>query len=71
MNRWKDVANERPAPLLIRPREAARILAISERTLHDLTKTGNLTCVRVGGAKRYSVAVLRAWVDAKSLRPSQ
>lgn len=54
-------------PLLLRPREAARMLAISERTLHDLTKCGDIPCVRVGRSKRYSMVALRSWIEARAV----
>ena len=40
---------------LLRSREAARRLAISERHLNKLTRSGILPCVRVGQCVRYSV----------------
>jgi excisionase family DNA binding protein len=45
-------------PLLLRPREAAKSLAISERTLHGWTQLGKIPSVRIGGSVRYSVAAL-------------
>jgi excisionase family DNA binding protein len=46
-------------PLLLTPREAATALAISERTLWTLTKSGALPAVRLGRSVRYSVDALR------------
>jgi excisionase family DNA binding protein len=55
-----------PAPLALRPREAARALGISPRLLWQLTKDGHIPCVRVGSAKRrtvlYPLADLQAWL---------
>ena len=48
--------------LLLKPREAAQSLAVSERTLWDLTNRGNLPCVRIGRAVRYDPADLIAWI---------
>jgi excisionase family DNA binding protein len=48
--------------MLLSTREAAKRLAISERTLFALTQSGQLPCVRVGTAKRYSVETLRQWI---------
>jgi excisionase family DNA binding protein len=50
-------------PLLLTEREAAKILAISQRTLWDLTDRGAVPCVRLGRSKRYAVAELRAYVE--------
>ena len=53
-----------PSPLLVTPREAARLLAVSERTLWSLAAAGEIPRVRIGRAVRYRVADLRAYVDA-------
>lgn len=67
----------RPAPigadvLLIAARDAARMLAVSERTLWDWTSPrGTLACVRRPGSGRvlYSVETLRAWIAAQEANP--
>ena len=43
---------------LLKPREAASLLAISERQLWQLTKDGKLCAVRLGKCVRYRVADL-------------
>ncbi len=71
-------ANEGPSaelllqlpPILLRPPEAARILAISERTLWDLTAAGEIRAVNIGQgkertARRYLVEDLLAWARAR------
>ena len=55
-----------PETLLLTGREAARMLAICERTLYTLTKAGAIPAVRIGRAMRYSVEDLRAWVRRAS-----
>jgi excisionase family DNA binding protein len=47
---------------LLRPREAAERLAISERQLFSITKSGLLPCVRVGRLVRYSTETIRQWI---------
>lgn len=47
---------------LLKPRDAAKLLAISERTLHTLTKRGELASVRMGKTVRYAHAELAAFV---------
>lgn len=47
---------------LLTPRETAKRLAISERHLFELTRTGQLPCVRVGRNVRYSVETIQKWV---------
>jgi len=60
--------------LLLSKREAARLLGISERSLHDLTSPrGPIACVRTPGRILYSLATLKAWIaaeEAKSLQTS-
>ena len=56
-------------PLLLRPRDAARMLALSERTLWSLTQAGLLPCVRVGKAVRYDPADLAEWVQKAKAAP--
>lgn len=58
------------SPLALRPREAAKALGISARLLWQLTKDGQIPCVRVGSGKRksilYPVADLQTWLTARS-----
>jgi predicted DNA-binding transcriptional regulator AlpA len=54
------------SPLLLTAREAARALAISERTLWGLTAPrGPIRPVRVGRAIRYAPAELQRWIDSQ------
>ena len=57
--------------LLLTAREAARALAMSERTLWSLTKRetergieGEIPALRIGRSIRYDVRDLQAWIDA-------
>lgn len=47
---------------LLKPRDAAKLLAISERTLFTLTKKGELASVRMGKTVRYAQGELAAFV---------
>ena len=53
-------------PLALRPREAAKALGISPRTLWEWTRAGRIPCVRVGGGARqvvlYPKAALERWL---------
>jgi excisionase family DNA binding protein len=49
-------------PFLLKARDAAQRLAISERHLYQLTSSGQLPCVRIGKLVRYSVETLRKWI---------
>lgn len=50
---------------LLRPREAAEWLKISERTLWTLNQRGELPAVRIGRNVRYDLADLIEFVDAR------
>lgn len=56
--------------LALRPRDAAKALGISPRHLWQLTKDGQVPCVRVGNGKRqtvlYPIAELQAWLSRKA-----
>lgn len=60
-------------PLALRPRDAARMLGIGERTLWTLTAPrGPIPCVRVGVCVLYPVPLLQAWLAeqaGKAVRP--
>ena len=51
--------------LLLKPHDAAKMLSFSERKLFDLTKSGDVPCIRVGRLVRYSIADLKTWIDTK------
>ena len=54
-----------PETLLLKPVDAARILAISPRTLWGLTDRGEIPCVRIGRSVRYDRHDLAAWIAKK------
>ena len=49
-------------PLLLRPQEAARALALSRSTIYDMIASGELAAVRIGRALRIPAQALRDWV---------
>jgi len=53
-----------PEPMLLTVRATARALALSEKTIFNLTKAGRLPAVRVGRAVRYALVDVRAFVKA-------
>lgn len=57
-------------PLLLRPPEAAELLAISPRKLWELTNTRELPSVRIGRCLRYPKAELKLWVAKQQARRS-
>jgi excisionase family DNA binding protein len=52
--------------LALRPREAAKALGISERSLWEWTHRGDVPHVRVGRAILYPVDVLRNWLRLRA-----
>ena len=59
-------ASEQPAvtPLLLTPRDAAKLLSVSEKTLHRLSApNGSIPVVRIGKrGVRYTAAALNQWI---------
>lgn len=60
------------SPLALRPREAAKALGVSPRTLWGLTTPrGPIPCLRLGVGKRrtvlYPVAELQAWLSGQAI----
>ena len=55
-------------PLLVRARDAAKALALSERTLWTLAQRGEIPRVLAGRAVLYDPADLRAWIEKKKTK---
>jgi excisionase family DNA binding protein len=53
------------APLLLKAKEAAQALAISERKLWELTNRGEIPKIVIGRAVRYFPEDLRTWAEAQ------
>lgn len=51
-----------PAPLALRPKDAAPLLGVSERHLWTLTNQGLIPHIRLGRAIVYPVDLLKAWM---------
>ncbi len=64
--------DDEQTPLALRPREAAKMLGVSPRTLWGWTQAGLIPCARVGTGGRktvlYPVADLRAWLSGHTDR---
>ena len=59
----KTVEERNPQPTLLRPADAARVLAISTRKLWAMTNAGEIPCVRFGRAVRYDPEDLREMIE--------
>lgn len=51
--------------LLVTPRDAARMLCISERTVWSLSQSGVLNVVRIGRSVRYAVADIEDYIERR------
>ena len=57
-------------PILLEPAEAAKVLAISERTLWEMTDRGEIRAKQVGQGekrvhRRYLLRDLQAWAESR------
>lgn len=55
-----------PAPLALRPRDAARALGIGERLLWSLTNRGVVPHIKLGRAIVYPVRELQDWLAERA-----
>ena len=53
------------SPMLLTMAEAARLLAISPRQMHDLTKEGRFVPIRLGRSVRFSKQAIEAWIQSQ------
>lgn len=53
-----------PEPLAVNVKEAARMLAVSERTIWTLAKTGRIKSKKIGGRTVFPFDSLRSFLDA-------
>jgi excisionase family DNA binding protein len=73
MNLFKPPRANNVPRLLLKSREAAEALGISERTLWELTARGEIPVIRIPGrgkearSLRYDVEDLRAWIDRQKI----
>ncbi len=52
-------------PMLLTTIDAAKMLAISPRSLWTLTRAGTICCIRLGRSVRYDPQDLRKFIDAQ------
>lgn len=52
--------------------EVTELLHVSARTVHSLTQSGDLPCLRIGSSVRYRRSSLQEWIEAKEAgRPAK
>jgi excisionase family DNA binding protein len=55
-----------PRPIAVRPKQAAKLLSLSERKLRELCATGELPSLRVGSARLIAYSALTAWLNERA-----
>jgi excisionase family DNA binding protein len=50
---------------LLRPEQAAALLAVKTSWVYDAVRTGQLPCIRVGRHIRFTRAMLEEWLQSK------
>jgi excisionase family DNA binding protein len=50
---------------LLRPDQAATLLAVKTSWVYDAVRTGNLPCIRVGRHIRFTRAMLEEWLKSR------
>jgi hypothetical protein len=61
----EQLSQKQPEPLLVTARDAAAMLAMSERKLWSLTDQGRIRRMKIDGMVRYAVDDLRAFLQAE------
>jgi len=59
----------KPAEALMTVREAAALLAVSDKTLYRMVSLGQVPHARLGGSLRFRREELEAWIRQQSIRP--
>ena len=65
----RDATHEQE-PALLRPDQAARMLAISRSKVYSLLAQGDLPVLRVGASVRIPRMALEAWIQANTETPA-
>lgn len=53
---------------LLRPEDAAQLLAVKPSWIYDAVRTGRLPCLRVGRHIRFTQPMLEAWLSEQAAR---
>jgi excisionase family DNA binding protein len=68
IRRGNSMSPAETVPRLLRPREAATLLAVSIRKLWQLTNMRLIPSVRIGRSVRYDLRDLEAWIEQQKDR---
>ncbi len=60
--------NRSPDPVLLKPKEAAALLSVSERSLWTLMRNGEIPHIRIGKSVRYYISDLKEWIETKRVQ---
>jgi excisionase family DNA binding protein len=60
-----DKSTGSPRRLMLRSRDAAKVLGLSKSTLNRLVRAGEIKCIRLDRITLYPMEVLEAWLKAK------
>jgi excisionase family DNA binding protein len=60
------ILDDNPEQILLKPKKAFELLAISRSTGYALIASGKLPSVRIGRAVRVPVAALKQWVEQQT-----
>ena len=63
-NQSRSVPRSLDGPLL-RPDQAAVLLAVKTSWVYDAVRTGNLPCIRVGRHIRFTRGMLEEWLEGR------
>lgn len=58
--------HNKPEPIAVRPQQAAEMIGVSERTLRDLLRQGEIPHAKLDRAVLILVSELKAFIDRKS-----
>ena len=59
------MSEQAPVKLLLTPRQAAAALQLSERTLWELARRGEIKRLKINSSVRYDLKDLEAFIEAK------
>ena len=65
-NTLNHLSQQKPEPIAVRPVQAAEMIGVSERTLRELLRQGEIPHAKLDRAVLILVSELKAFIDRKS-----